>query len=62
MAKSERINGATPNGGDYSEIRYFNDQMEPVDESEAKFCGIFEYKNDGTLVQRTYGTVKKNKE
>ena len=55
MAKTERVDGKTPSGGDYSEILYLNDAMEPVDEEVATRCVIRELRSDGTLVMETVG-------
>ena len=59
MAKKERINGKTPSGGDYSELVYLDENFKNVDEKDAKFCVIYEYLNDGTVVGTTYGTIEK---
>ena len=58
MAKYERINEPTPNGGAYSEIHYFNDAGESVDETVATKCVIRECLNDGTLICETWGTCE----
>lgn len=58
MATYERINEPTPNGGAYSEIHYFNDAGESVDESVATKCVIRECAADGTLVKETWGLMK----
>lgn len=55
MASTERIDGRTPSGGDYSEILYLNDAMEPVDEDAATRCVIREFRSDGTLIMETVG-------
>ena len=44
-----------PNGGDYSEIFYFDDSGNIVDESVATKCAIRECKTDGTLLNETFG-------
>lgn len=56
MAKHERISEPTPNGGSYSEIHYFNDAGENVDETEATRCVIRECMADGTLICECWGT------
>lgn len=56
MAKYERINEPTPNGGVYSEIHYFNDAGESVDETTATRCVIRECTEDGSLICETWGT------
>lgn len=55
MAKFERIDEPTPNGGAYSEIYYFDDKGEAVDESVASKCVIRECSKDGTLLCETWG-------
>ena len=45
----------TPNGGDYSEIVFFDDSNNIVDESYATKCVIRECKEDGTLICETWG-------
>lgn len=57
MATVERIDEKTPSGGDYSELVYLNDDMEPVDESVATKCVIRECMSDGTLVNETFGVL-----
>lgn len=52
-----RVYEPTPNGGDYSEIVYLDDNNNVVDENTATKCVIRECKNDGTLVAETFGTV-----
>ena len=54
--KREVIKGKTPNGGDYSEIIYFDDNGNIVDEEKATRCVIRECKSDGTLLRETFGT------
>ena len=56
MAKYERINEPTPSGGAYSEIHYFNDAGESVDETVATKCVIRECAADGTLISEFWGT------
>ncbi len=57
MAKSKRINEPTPMGGAYSEIHFFNDAGESVDESVATKCVIRECDADGNTIHETWGTV-----
>lgn len=57
MAESVRVDEPTPNGGEYSEMVFFNEQDEIVDESEATRCVIRECMSDGTLVAETWGVV-----
>lgn len=51
----KRIDGPTPNGGDYSEIFYFDKAGNAVDADHAARCIIRERKKDGTLICETYG-------
>lgn len=51
----ERINEKTPSGGDYSEIYFFDDTGNSVDSKNAKKCVIRECKNDGSLINETWG-------
>ena len=55
MTTRSRIDEPTPNGGEYSEIVFLNDQYEEVDESEATRCVIRECMSDGKLVAETWG-------
>ena len=55
MATHELVKGKTPNGGDYSEIYYFDKSGNSVDSSEATRCVIRECKNDGTLLNEIWG-------
>ena len=52
---SKKIYEKTPNGGDYSEIFYLDDNGNYIDFSNAKKCIIRECKIDGSLVCETYG-------
>lgn len=61
MAMTKRINGPTPNGGAYSEIYYFNDSGDSVDEKAATKCVIRECTEDGDLIQETWGTCSPKK-
>ena len=57
MAKHIRINEKTPNGGDYSEIFYFDKDGQMVDETKAVRCIVRECTNDGNRIKETWGTV-----
>lgn len=57
MAKYEKIVGETPNGGSYSEIYYFDEEGNIVDEAKAVRCVIRECSEDGKLIAETWGTV-----
>lgn len=52
--KHERIYKKTPNGGDYSEIFYFDNDGNAVDSEKATKCIIRECLNDGTLVNEIF--------
>lgn len=56
MAKHKRINEPTPSGGAYSEIFFFNDAGESVDEAVATKCVIRECAADGSLLNEIWGT------
>ena len=53
MAKVERVNEKTPNGGDYSEIHYLDADMNPVEPEEAFQMIVWECKKDGTIIRTT---------
>lgn len=50
----ERYNRPTPNGGDYSEIFYLDDDGKYVDKKKATKAVVYECKNDGTAINRTF--------
>ena len=54
----ERVDGTTPNGGDYSELHFLNDRNDEVEKSEATHCVIRECKWDGTLVGETWAIME----
>ena len=54
----ERYDQPTPNGGSYSEIYYFNDKGEIVDEIFATRCMIRECTKDGELLNEILGIYK----
>lgn len=58
MANYERINEKTPSGGDYSEIYYFDNNDNPVDEKEATKFVIRECDFDGNLIQEIFGLIE----
>lgn len=60
MLTKERIEGKTPNGGDYSEIYYFDDDMKAVHKGQATRVKIRECLSDGTLICETNGMRKVN--
>lgn len=53
----QRIDEPTPNGGDYSEIIYMNDNWDVVDEDVATQCVICECAADGSLICETFGIL-----
>ena len=55
MVTSIKSNEPTPNGGDWSEIIFFDDEGNLADESTATRCVIRECLNDGTPVFETWG-------
>ena len=55
MANYYKIKESTPSGGDYSEIYYFDDEHNAVDENDATNCIIRECKNDGTVINEIFG-------
>lgn len=55
MASYYRTDGPTPSGGDYSEIYYFDDDGNEVDETVATNCTIRECLRDGTLLNEIFG-------
>jgi len=56
---SERRDGPTPNGGDYSEIFYFDDDGNSVDKTEATKAVVKEYKNDGTVINEIFADINR---
>ena len=57
VMKPNRVYGPTPSGGDYSEIVFFNDDGDVVEEKDATCCVIRECKDDGSIVNETWGGV-----
>lgn len=55
MATFKRVDEKTPNGGDYAEIYFQDDERNPVDEDKATRYVLRECKEDGTLVSETFG-------
>ena len=58
---SERRDNPTPNGGDYSEIFYFDDDGNSVDKTAATRAIVKEYKNDGTVVNEVFAFIDRSK-
>lgn len=52
--RSERVDGPTPSGGDYSIAHFFNGEREPCGKDEATGVEILEYDKDGANVARTW--------
>lgn len=59
MITKESFRGLTPEGGDYSEIFYFDDDGNATDKSEASKIMIRELLDDGTVVNETRMSKKK---
>lgn len=57
MAKYKKIMGNTPNGGAYSEIYFFDNSGNIVDETKAVKCVIRECAENGDLIAETWGVV-----
>ncbi len=57
----ERRIEKTPNGGDYSEIHYFDENTMPCSSQKAVKCIIYEKKNNGEIVYTTYGYCNNKK-
>lgn len=53
--KYQKIEEKTPGGGDYSEIYYFDDDNNLVDEKQATKCVIRECRKNGELINETWG-------
>ena len=62
MITSERKDSVTPNGGDYSEIFYFDEDGNSVDKEKATKAIIKEYKKDGTLICETFARINRTEE
>jgi len=54
MATYYRTDEPTPSGGDYSEIYFFDDKDNNVDETVATKCVIRECKANGDLIMETF--------
>lgn len=54
-----RIDGPTPNGGDYSELLYFDEKGKVLETEKGATKGVIrECKADGTLISETWLTPK----
>ena len=58
MAMHKKVNEPTPNGGDYSEIYYFDADGNAVDEKDATRFVIRECLKNGELICETWGRTK----
>lgn len=62
MATYKKMKIATPNGGTYSEIHFFDADGNPVDEALAVRFVVRECAENGDLICETWGyTEQKNK-
>lgn len=57
MATYRKIKGKTPNGGAYSEIYFFDEKGNAVDETKAVRCVIRECSEKGELISETWGVM-----
>ena len=55
MATHERREGATPNGGVYSELWHLDKKGNVVDEKKAVRCVIRECDREGNTIAETWG-------
>ena len=55
MVMCRKIKGRTPNGGAYSEICFFDEKGNAVDETRAVRCVIRECSETGELISETWG-------
>ncbi|MBR3546760.1 MAG: hypothetical protein IKN86_04275 [Bacteroidaceae bacterium] len=52
---TERHNGATPYGGDYSIAYFYDDNHNPCVKEKAKYVNIVIFNNDGSRINEVYG-------
>ena len=52
---TERQEGSTPLGGDYSIAYFYDKDHNPCEKKDAKYMNIVIYNNDGTRVNEVYG-------
>lgn len=57
MAERIKTKGKTPSGGDYSEIIFFDNDGNIVDESKAVRCVVRECDSEDNLICETFGVV-----
>jgi len=55
---SERRDGPTPRGGDYSEILYFDDDGNSVDKELASRAIVKEYEKNGTVINEIFAIIR----
>lgn len=60
MATHKKIEGKTPNGGAYSEIFFFDEGGNSVDEEKAVRLVIRECAKNGDLIAETWGYTGNN--
>jgi hypothetical protein len=53
---AERIDGPTPNGGEYA-VAHFSRDGEAAEKADATAVEILEYSADGECIARTYGRL-----
>lgn len=54
----ERLNEKTPNGGDYSEVFYLDEDGKPADKEVAVTAVVRECMNDGSLIMETIASLR----
>lgn len=57
-----RIDGPTPNGGDYAVMYYYDAEGNSVDVEKAVSAMGCEFTSDGKLINETYFTTIKNEQ
>lgn len=57
--ETERVDGHTPNGGDYSIAYYYDKENRPCKKAVAYLVNIVEYKGDGEYVNSTTAFLQK---
>ena len=55
---TEKHNGATPHGGDYSIAYYYDEKHKPCEKAKAKYVNIVIYDKDDKRVNEVYGTLR----
>jgi len=54
---TERVDGSTPSGGDYSIAYYYDEDNIPCKKSKAKSVHIVEYTKDGGRVNEIHAVI-----